>query len=567
MKRIILFLMMLSCMTLNAQQQQAKWFQEAKFGIFIHWGLYAGIGYTEWAMDHFEIQAEEYEKRMNCFNPEHFDANKWADLIKQSGATYVVVTAKHHDGFCMYDSKYTDYKITESPCKTDILKALETACRKRNIKFGIYYSVMDWHHPDYLPRRSWDQRSAESADITRYKRYFQNQLDELIQNYSPDILWFDGGWEDTFNADEVKQINERIYTLKPDILINNRLSNNSSGDFKTPESYIPAKGLKDENNQSVLWETCSTMGDVWGYNPFQNNFYSSRDLIRMLCETSSKGGNFLLNISPDTKGEIPVEQIKRLKETGLWLKDNKEAIFNTKASVFDHHPFYGVSTQKDNKIYLMLYQTEGFIRLPAIKEIQSVYYLKSGKALNYQMSEACTIIQTGPFLPDQDVSVMVVETKQPLVSASYLPKYPPDQVIRLNCFDISVQPENSQIRFWQYYQKILTDKWNYATKNDKVFWTFQLEEEGLYQIKLYASSRFEESGEMKAILEINNQSENMVIPGLAKWTSLNRGLKQPVTLEALKLPKGLCTIKLSAPDLSNQQQLLFEKIELIPVYK
>ncbi|MBI3468641.1 MAG: alpha-L-fucosidase [Planctomycetes bacterium] len=247
--------------------RRAEWFQDAKFGLFIHWGLYSVLGRGEWVQDVEQIPVSEYEKLARQFNPAKFDVAEWVALARRAGQKYVVITTKHHDGFCLFDSKLTDYDVMSTPFGRDVIKELTDECHRQGMRIGYYYSIMDWHHPDYLPRRSWEQRkgdakfrSADGADFDRYLEYMRGQIRELLTNYGKiDILWFDGGWERTSEEDRAKfaEILQMARDLQPEILINDR--SNVSGDFVTPEQYVPATGVVGADGQPLLFEVCMTM--------------------------------------------------------------------------------------------------------------------------------------------------------------------------------------------------------------------------------------------------------------------------------------------------------------------
>ncbi len=358
-KLLILFL--ISLLTLNAQdylketkaQHDARmqWWRDARFGLFIHWGLYSVLagqwgnetGYAEWIRDQAQIPVEEYDKLVSKFDPVKFNADEWVKMAKDAGMKYIVITSKHHDGFNLFDSKYTDFDVMSTPFHRDILKELADACHKQGMKICWYHSIMDWHHPDYLPRRTWEKnRSTEGADFERYVKYLKNELKELLTNYGEiGVLWFDGEWESTWSDERGKELYNYVRSLQPNIIINNRVSSARSGlegftseggfagDFGTPEQQVPATGLP-----GVDWESCITMNDHWGYNKNDHNWKSAKELLQMLADIASKGGNFLLNIGPTAEGVFPPTSMERLKDIGKWMKVNGESIYGTQASPF-----------------------------------------------------------------------------------------------------------------------------------------------------------------------------------------------------------------------------------------
>ncbi len=389
-----------------------EWWREARFGMFIHWGLYsvpAGewkgeTNHGEWIRTTAEIPLDEYDKFREQFNPVNFDAQKWVRMAKDAGMKYIVITSKHHDGFCLFDSKQTDFDVMSTPFKRDILKELSEACQSEGIKMCWYHSIMDWHHPDYLPRRGWEtNRPAEGADINRYIKYMKAQLEELTSHYGKiGVLWFDGEWEETWTHEYGVDLYNYVRNLQPDIIINNRVDNGRSGmagmtrdggyagDFGTPEQEIPATGMP-----GMDWETCMTMNDHWGYNKYNDNWKSTTDLIRKLADIASKGGNFLLNVGPKADGKFPEESINRLKEIGEWMRKNGEAIYETSASPFEKLN-WGRCTQKqlgeDTRLYLHVFDwpEDGILKVPGIfNEPKSAWLLadKSKASLNVTRNE------------------------------------------------------------------------------------------------------------------------------------------------------------------------------------
>jgi alpha-L-fucosidase len=347
------------------------WWRDARFGMFIHWGLYAvpagewngKTGYGEWIRTSAEIPLEVYNQFLPKFNPVQFDADAWVKTARDAGMKYIVITSKHHDGFCMFDTRQTDFNIMLTPFKRDPMKELAAACKKYGLKFCFYHSIMDWHHPDYLPRREWEKdRSVEGADFNRYVAYMKAQLKELLTNYGEiGVLWFDGEWENTWNERYGKEIYNYVRGLQPDLLVNNRVGAGRldmegmtkegafGGDFGTPEQQIPSTGLP-----GLDWETCMTMNDHWGYNKQDKKFKSTKEIIRMLADIASKGGNYLLNVGPTAEGLFPQESLDRLEAIGKWMKVNGESIYGTHASPFSQLP-WGRCTQKTGAAGTILY--------------------------------------------------------------------------------------------------------------------------------------------------------------------------------------------------------------------
>ena len=413
-----------------------QWWRDARFGLFIHWGLYAipagdwkgKTNYGEWIRHSAQIPIDVYDKFVGQFNPVKFHADEWVSLAKDAGMKYIVITSKHHDGFCLFDSKDTDFDVMSTPFKRDILKELSEACRKQGIRLCFYHSIMDWHHPDYLPRRDWEKdRSAAGAVFDRYVLYMKNQLKELLTNYGPlGVLWFDGEWESTWNEKYGRDLYQYVRSFQPDIIINNRVGasrsgmegfsqgKESAGDFGTPEQQIPATGLP-----GVDWETCMTMNDNWGYNSHDKNWKSAKDLIRMLADIASKGGNYLLNIGPTSEGVFPPESVERLREIGQWMKTNSESICATQASPFKKLE-WGRSTQKaiggGTRLYLHVFNwpADGKLIVPGIFNKAKLAYLvaDSKKAvLKVSRKEDSLVLEVPKQAPDPVDSVVILDVE------------------------------------------------------------------------------------------------------------------------------------------------------------
>jgi alpha-L-fucosidase len=341
-------------------EQRMKWWEDARFGLFIHWGLYSvpagewkgDTTHAEWIRTTAQIPLNEYEQFVRQFDPEKFNAEEWVKMAKAAGMKYIVITTKHHDGFNMFNSKETDFDIMATPFHRDVMKELAAACKKEGVQLCFYHSIMDWHHPDYVPRREWEKdRPASSANFDSYVSYMKNELKELLANYGKiGVLWFDGQWENTWTHERGKDLYEYVRSLQPSIIINNRVDvgradmgqtkSGFAGDFGTPEQEIPATGIPGAD-----WESCMTMNNNWGYNSHDNHWKSSEDLIRKLIDIASKGGNFLLNVGPTAEGVFPQASIDRLKDIGSWMSVNHESIYGTKASPFKSLS-WGRCTQK-----------------------------------------------------------------------------------------------------------------------------------------------------------------------------------------------------------------------------
>ncbi len=415
------------------EQRDARmdWFRNAKFGMFIHWGVYSVPAgefqdkktFGEWYLEESKMPVSQYEKFRDQFNPVKFDAKQWVALAKEAGVKYLVITSKHHDGFAMFDTKLTDWGIMSTPWKHDPIKDLAAECKKAGITFCLYHSIMDWHHPDYTPRRAWNDVAKGDPDFDRYVKFMKGQLKEVVTQYGPlGILWFDGEWENTWTQDRGKDLYAYCRSLQPDIIVNNRVGKNRQGmqglsvgddivgDYGTPEQEIPASGLP-----GVDWESCMTMNDHWGYNKNDQNWKSSEKMIRMLIDIASKGGNYLLNVGPTAEGLIPAPSVERLQAIGKWMKVNGDAIYGTTAGPFPKSPAWGRVTQKPGKLFLHVFDwpKDQKLTVPALggKKISAAYLLAdANRAPLPVISNSDSIeIKLPTAAPDPVASVVVLE--------------------------------------------------------------------------------------------------------------------------------------------------------------
>ncbi|MBC8470761.1 MAG: alpha-L-fucosidase [Planctomycetes bacterium] len=354
--------------------QAVREWQEKRFGMFIHWGPVSIKG-TEigWSRGS-QVPTEEYDQLYRRFNPVKFDAEEWVKVAREAGMKYLVLTSKHHDGFCLWPSKYTDYHIGNTPFKRDVMKELSEACKKYDIEFSTYHSICDWHHPDYPMGSPGGKSEKPNPNMPRYYEYLKNQTKEILDNYGPlGIMWFDGEWEKPWTREYGNEIYDYLKEIQPDLVINNRVSKGrdgmagttkqsrlNSGDYDTPEQQIGGF------NRERPWETCMTICRQWAWKP-NDKMKSAKECIRTLLQTVGGDGNLLFNVGPMPDGRIEPRQVERLRQMGAWLKKYGDGVYDTRGGPFKPGK-WGASTCKASKIYLYVMdrQADDRVVLPPI---------------------------------------------------------------------------------------------------------------------------------------------------------------------------------------------------------
>lgn len=357
--------------------KRSEWFRADRFGMFIHWGLYAIPGGGEWLRSEKRIPADEYDKYFDLFDPKDYDPKKWARAAKEAGMKYIVLTAKHHDGFCLFDTQYTDFNSVKA-CGRDLVREYVEAVRAEGLKVGIYFSLIDWRHPDYPkygdlyhPMRDNEAYKDEKIDFNRYLDFMHGQIKELVLGYGKiDILWFDYAYDklrgEAWRATELVNM---VRSYQPDVIMDNRLETSGEGfgsivtenpspycgDFVSPEQIIPMEGIRNGKGEPVPWELCTTMNNNWGYAPVDMLYKPVPMLLHKLVECVSKGGNMILNAGPTAYGSFNKQTAETLKGLGEWMQINGESIYNCGYAGIPK-PEWGRYTRNGNVIYAHVFE-------------------------------------------------------------------------------------------------------------------------------------------------------------------------------------------------------------------
>jgi len=529
-------------------QHEARmaWWREARFGMFVHFGVYsvpAGVYHGkdypsigEWLMFDAKIPMAEYQTYAKEFNPTNFNPDDWVRLAKAAGMKYIVITAKHHEGFAMFDTKASDWNIAKaSPYGKDLLKPLCDACRKYGMKLGFYYSqAQDWNNGGSVwEGKKWDPAQQHSMD-DYLDRIAVPQVRELMSNYGefPNIIWWDTPVD--MNSERASKLLALI-KLKPGIIQNNRLSGDySQGDTETPEQNIPATGFAGRD-----WETCMTMNDTWGFKVNDHNWKTTETLIHNLVDVASKGGNYLLNVGPDSSGLIPEPSIERLKAIGAWMKVNGDAIYGTTASPFKRLP-WGRCTKKisgdETTLYLHVFDwpKNGQLLLPGLKnQVESARLLAGGKNLKFNRTEDGVIVKVPNLAPDSISSALVLKIKDPpqVAEAGIIQEF--DGSVRLLASEAQLQ---GGLRYESGDGKDNIGYWE--KPEDTASWTFKVNRPGKFKITAATAGPSEANYQ----IILGDQKITGTAPATEAWTKFTfSNLK-----DALELPTGKVTVSVKA---------------------
>lgn len=541
-----------------------KWWREARFGMFIHWGLYSvpagfydgkpigGIG--EWIMRTANIPVARYAEYANQFDPEKFNATEWVSYAKAAGMKYIVMTAKHHEGFAMYPTKVDDFNINaKTNFKRDPIGEMAAACKKAGIKFGVYYSQnLDWHHAGGgTAGAAWDDVQKGSFD--KYVREVSApQVDELLTKYKPAVLWWD--INGPFNAEQVKLLTAP-FAKDPKIISNNRLGGGVPGDTETPEQFIPATGFKGRD-----WETCMTINDTWGYKSNDFNFKSTSTLLRNLIDIASKGGNYLLNVGPTSEGVIPGEEVRRLKEMGEWMKVNGASVYKTSASPYKKLPFDGRATVNGKTLYLNVFTwPSSGLKISGLQTpVRNAKVLATGETLTVEKAADGTLSISRPASLDKistaialslEAAPVVIEPEvliAPTTSGAY--SLGAGEAI-LDGQTIQAEHEPANLGYW-------------TNPKDAAHWVINTPASGEYAVTLeYAC----ESGSEGSTFVVSVDGSQTGVSGTVVKTNSWNDYQTATVNGTLTLTPGKHTIRVSVTSMPGFAVMNLRKVTLTPV--
>ena len=557
--------------TVEQRDARMEWWRAARFGLFIHWGVYsvpagtydgkqiAGIG--EWILRNAKIPVAEYRSYAQDFNPVNYDPKAWVKMAKDAGMKYIVITSKHHDGFALFDSKVSDWDIADaSPYGKDLLKPLVKEAKKECIKIGFYYSqAQDWTHPGgaksgYKEGEYWDEAHAGSFD--KYlKEIAYPQVEEILTDYDIDILWWDTPrWMNKERADLLRP----LISLRPGLITNNRLGGGYKGDSDTPEQHVPATGIEGRD-----WEVCMTMNHTWGYKSYDEDWKSTEDLLHKLIDIASKGGNFLLNIGPKPDGTIPQASIDRLAEIGIWMDINSESIYGTAASPF-RRPWWGRCTRKelgngDTRLYLQVFDwpEDKTLFVPVNNQAIQCYSLSGNKEMfDVEKAEEGLVVRLTGGATDEISTVVVLDIKGP-------PDVPNQNITQNETGALILSPEQSDLENRGYvssnHAKLIRDtEFSYITwKETRTWmeWPLEISADTIFDIYVTIATT---SADNKIIIEVGEEKQAFQLPDTKGLDSF-----QGVRIGTINIPGGTSTLTVKG-DKDKWQECYISKIELRP---
>jgi alpha-L-fucosidase len=557
--------------TVEQRDARMEWWRAARFGLFIHWGVYSvpagtydgkqigGIG--EWILRNAKIPVAEYKSYAQDFNPVNYDPKAWVKMAKDAGMKYIVITSKHHDGFALFDSKVSDWDIVDaSPYGKDLLRPLVKEAKKEGIKIGFYYSqAQDWTHPGgaksgYKEGEYWDEAHAGSFD-NYLKEIAYPQVEEILTDYDIDILWWDTPrWMNKERAELLRP----LISLRPGLITNNRLGGGYKGDSDTPEQHVPATGIEGRD-----WEVCMTMNHTWGYKSYDEDWKSTEDLLHKLIDIASKGGNFLLNIGPKPDGTIPQASIDRLAEIGSWMDVNSESIYGTAASPF-RRPWWGRCTRKelengDTRLYLQVFDwpEDKLLFVPVNNEAIQCYSLSGNKEMfEVEKAEAGLVVRLTGEATDEISSVVVLDIKGS-------PDVPNQNITQNETGALILSPEQSDLENRGYvssnHAKLIRDtELSYITwKETRTWmeWPLEIGADIVFDIYVTIATT---SADNKIIIAVGEEKKAFQLPDTKGLDSF-----QEVRIGTINIPGGTSTLTVKG-DGDKWQECYLSNIELRP---
>ena len=562
-----LILGLLAPLACAVAQDKMEWFRHDKFGMFVHWGPYSLLAgewngqrtpagdEAEWIMQRFNIPVKEYRQMAHGLNPVNFDANRFAKLAKASGMKYLVVTAKHHDGFAMYHSKVSEYNIVDwTPFKRDIVKELAEACKREGIRFCVYYSHReDWDDPNGYGNH-WDYNPAKK-DFEKYLREKSlPQVRELLTNYGPlGLVWFDRGIDTT---EQARRFIDLVHQLQPQCLINGRVGNYGHellGDYQNMnDNGMPTGGLDE------YWETPQTLNGTWGYSKFDQEWKTPANVIQRMVEIVSKGGNYLLNIGPMADGTIPAPSVAVLEQVGEWMRKNGESIYGTIACPVGQFP-WGRCTVKGERVYLHVFQrpADGVLRAGGLRnEARAAYLLQApGRKLEVLRQDGVTGVRLPPQAPDGTPTVVVLEVKGKPEAEPKLITQGSDSPFHLDY--LSCETAGRAMKRFNRDGRFHIGRW--TNPEDQVSWNLLVSQPGRYRLRVQYAARAEWAGR-KYVIDLGEQRLEKTVQATGDWYQYKAYELGMVTLPR----RGPLKVILRPAAAGKENLMYFESLTLEP---